>query len=63
VGDGSGGSVTLDAAVHVIYDSQTGNLYYDADGADTVDGRSVLAVLGGPDHHPATIDHHDIKLG
>ena len=22
-----------------------------------------LAVLGGPDHHPATIDHHDIKLG
>jgi Ca2+-binding RTX toxin-like protein len=63
VGDGSGGSVTLDAAVHVIYDSQTGNLYYDADGADTAGGRSVFAVLGGTDNHPATIDHHDIKLG
>jgi Ca2+-binding RTX toxin-like protein len=63
VGDGSGGSATLDAAVHVIYDSQTGNLYYDADGADTVGGRSVFAVLGGAENHPATIDHHDIKLG
>ena len=63
VGDGSGGSATLDAAVHVIYDSQTGNLYYDADGADTVGGRSVFAVLGGAEHHPANIDHHDIKLG
>jgi len=63
VGDGSGGSVTLVGAVHVIYDSQTGNLYYDADGADTVGGRSVFAVLGGTDHHPATIDHLDIRLG
>jgi VCBS repeat-containing protein len=63
VGDGSGGSATLDAAVHVIYDSQTGNLYYDADGADTAGGRSVFAVLGGTGHHPVTIDHHDIELG
>jgi Ca2+-binding RTX toxin-like protein len=63
VGDGSGGSVTLDAAVHVIYDSQTGNLYYDADGADTAGGRTVFAVLGGPQDHPANIDHHDIRLG
>jgi Ca2+-binding RTX toxin-like protein len=63
VGDGSGGSVRLDAAVHVIYDSQTGNLYYDADGADTAGGRTVFAVLVGTDNHPATIDYHDIRLG
>jgi Ca2+-binding RTX toxin-like protein len=62
VADGSGGSATLDAGVHVIYDSQTGNLYYDANGANTVDGRALFATLGTTSH-PATVDHTDIKVG
>jgi Ca2+-binding RTX toxin-like protein len=62
VADGSGGNATLDAGVHVIYDSQTGNLYYDADGGDTAAGRDLLAVLGTASH-PSIVDHNDIKIG
>lgn len=62
VADGSGGNATFDAGVHVIYDSQTGNLYYDADGGDTAAGRDLLAVLGTASH-PSVVDHNDIKIG
>jgi Ca2+-binding RTX toxin-like protein len=62
VSDGSGGSTTLDAGVHLIYDSQTGNLYYDADGADTAGGRELFAVLGTTTH-PLAVDHAVIKIG
>ena len=62
VGDGSGSAAMLDAGVHVIYDSQTGNLYYDADGANTVDGRSLIATLGATSH-PSNMDHNDIRIG
>jgi Ca2+-binding RTX toxin-like protein len=62
VTDGSGSSATLDAGVHVIYDSQTGNLYYDADGANTAGGRDLVVVLGTTSH-PSAVDHNDIKIG
>jgi len=49
------------AGVHVIYDSATGNLYYDADGGDAA-GRELLATLHLT--NPAdTFDHNDVKVG
>jgi VCBS repeat-containing protein len=50
VNDGSGAAALLDAGVHLIYDSQTGSLYYDADGANTAEGRTVVAVIGTFEH-------------
>ena len=50
VSDGSGATALLGAGQHLIYDSQTGSLYYDADGADTVSGRDLLAIIGTTSH-------------
>jgi Ca2+-binding RTX toxin-like protein len=64
VSDGSGGSALLDAGVHLIYDSQTGSLYYDADGANTTGGRTLVAVIGTFEHPSGTVVTHDaFKFG
>ena len=58
---GGGAADTVGAGVHVIYDSATGNLYYDADGGDAAN-RVLLATLHLT--NPAdTVDHNDIKVG
>ena len=47
--------------MHVIYDSATGNLYYDSDGLGAAN-RTLLATLTLT--NPAdTFDHNDIKVG
>jgi len=61
VADGTGATALLGAGQHVIYDSQTGNLYYDGDGADTMGGRELLAVLGTTGHPSLTAT--DIVVG
>jgi len=49
------------AGVHVIYDSATGNLYYDADGLSAAN-RTLVATLTLT--NPAdTFDSNDIKVG
>jgi Ca2+-binding RTX toxin-like protein len=59
--NGGGAGDVVGAGVHVIYDSATGNLYYDADGGDAA-GRALLATLHLT--NPAdTFDHNDIKIG
>lgn len=59
----AGGGVTdvLAAGVRVIYDTVTGNLYYDSDGQGS-GGRTLVAkvVLDNP---ADTFDYNDIKLG
>jgi VCBS repeat-containing protein len=64
VADGTGASAALGAGVHIIYDSQTGNLYYDADGGNTASGRTLFAVLG-TSTHPSTalFNNGDITVG
>jgi large repetitive protein len=61
VADGSGASATFAATVNVIYDSATGNLYYDADGGDAA-GRELLATLHLT-NAADTFDHNDVKVG
>ncbi|MBT2325016.1 VCBS domain-containing protein [Variovorax paradoxus] len=59
--DGGGAGDTVGAGVHVIYDSATGNLYYDADGLSAAN-RTLMATLTLSD--PAdTFDNNDIKVG
>jgi VCBS repeat-containing protein len=61
VSDGTGGTASLGSDVHIIYDSRTGNLYYDSDGGDTASGRTLFAVLENkPD--AAAFDHNDIRV-
>jgi Ca2+-binding RTX toxin-like protein len=57
----SDGAASVGAGVHVIYDSTTGNLYYDADGGDAA-GRELVATLHLT--NPAdTFDFNDVKVG
>jgi hypothetical protein len=59
--NGGGAGDVVGAGVHVIYDSATGNLYYDADGGDAA-GRALLATLH-LSNPVDTFDHNDIKVG
>ncbi|MET3917919.1 VCBS repeat-containing protein [Variovorax sp. OAS795] len=59
--DGGGAGGTVGAGVHVIYDSATGNLYYDTDGLSAAN-RTLVATLTLA--NPAdTFDSNDIKVG
>ncbi|WP_313906295.1 VCBS domain-containing protein [Variovorax sp. KBS0712] len=59
--NGGGAGDTVGAGVHVIYDSATGNLYYDADGLGAAN-RTLVATLTLS--NPAdTFDSNDIKAG
>ncbi|MDP9971727.1 VCBS repeat-containing protein [Variovorax paradoxus] len=59
--NGGGAGDTVGAGVHVIYDSATGNLYYDADGLGAAN-RTLVATLALS--NPAdTFDSNDIKAG
>jgi len=59
--DGGGAGDTVGAGVHVIYDSATGNLYYDTDGLSAAN-RTLVATLTLS--NPAdTFDSNDIKAG
>ncbi|BEP62344.1 hypothetical protein GmRootV213_28980 [Variovorax sp. V213] len=59
--DGGGAGDMVGAGVHVIYDSATGNLYYDADGLSAAN-RTLVATLTLS--NPAdTFDSNDIKAG
>nr|WP_217346620.1 Ig-like domain-containing protein [Noviherbaspirillum sp. L7-7A]MBV0881088.1 tandem-95 repeat protein [Noviherbaspirillum sp. L7-7A] len=66
VTNGTGATSTFAAGVHIIYDSQTGNLFYDADGGNTTSGRTLFAVL---DNHPVAgsastaFNNGDIQVG
>jgi hypothetical protein len=44
------GNVAGAAGAHLVYDSTSGTLYYDADGAQTTTGRTAFAVLDGAPH-------------
>lgn len=58
---GTGASGTVDASVRVIYDSVTGNLYFDADGQGAAN-RTLFATLTL--NNPGdTFDQNDIKVG
>jgi Ca2+-binding RTX toxin-like protein len=59
--NGGGAGETVASGVHVIYDSATGNLYYDANGGDSL-GRTLVGTLTLS--NPAdTFDYNDIKVG
>jgi Ca2+-binding RTX toxin-like protein len=59
VNDGTGGTANIDSA-HIVYDSNTGNLYYDADGGDATN-RTLFAVV---ENKPplAQFDFNDVKV-
>ena len=56
---GSGGTNSVGAGVHIIYDSTTGNLYYDSDGGSSLN-RTLFATLTGVS---GTLDQNDITVG
>ncbi|CAN7687633.1 calcium-binding protein [Variovorax sp. LjRoot84] len=59
--DGGGAGDAVGSGVHVIYDSATGNLYYDADGLSAAN-RTLVATL--TQSNPLdTFDNNDIKVG
>ena len=58
--NGGGAGDTVGAGVHVIYDSATGNLYYDADGLSAAN-RTLAATLT-LSNSADTFDHNDIKV-
>jgi Ca2+-binding RTX toxin-like protein len=59
--NGGGAGDSVGAAVHVIYDSATGSLYYDSDGGSAAN-RTLVATLTLT--NPAdTFDNNDIKVG
>ena len=64
VSNGTGATASFAAGVHVIYDSQTGNLFYDADGGSSASGRTLFAVVGSSTH-PSTgaFNQSDIFVG
>ncbi|WP_309974494.1 calcium-binding protein, partial [Variovorax guangxiensis] len=59
--DGGGAGDSVGAGVRVIYDSATGNLYYDADGSSAAN-RTLVATLTLSDPGD-TFDYNDIKAG
>jgi VCBS repeat-containing protein len=59
--DGGGAGNAVGSGVHVIYDSATGNLYYDADGLSAAN-RTLVATLT-QSNQADTFDHNDIKVG
>ena len=59
VTNGNGGSVAAGSA-HLIYDSSTGNLYYDSDGGSS-SNRTLFATLGTTTH-PGTLTINDFVL-
>jgi Ca2+-binding RTX toxin-like protein len=58
--NGSGASATFGSGVHVIYDSATGNLFYDSDGGSSAN-RSLIATFATLPTD--TFDFNDIKVG
>jgi hypothetical protein len=59
--NGGGAGDTVGAGVHVIYDSATGNLFYDSDGSDAANRTLVTTLtLSNPGD---TFDSNDIKVG
>ena len=58
VNNGTGATASIDSA-HIVYDSSTGNLYYDSNGGDG-GSRTLFAVL---DNKPAGFDFSDIRVG
>jgi Ca2+-binding RTX toxin-like protein len=56
---GTGASDAVAAGVRVIYDSTTGNLYYDSDGGGSAN-RTLFATLENP---TGTFDHNDVRVG
>ena len=59
--NGGGAGMAVGAAVHVIYDSATGNLYYDLDGLSAAN-RTLVATLT-LSNSADTLDHNDIRIG
>lgn len=59
--NGGGVGMAVGAAVHVIYDSATGNLYYDLDGLSAAN-RTLVATLT-LSNSADTLDHNDIRIG
>ena len=59
--NGGGAGDTVGAGVHVIYDSATGNLYYDADGGSSTN-RTLIATLTLTNPADA-FDFNDIRVG
>jgi len=59
--DGGGAGDAVGAGIHVIYDSATGNLYYDPDGGSSANRTLVANVtLTNPSD---TFDYNDIRVG
>lgn len=58
---GTGETASVGNGVHVIYDSTTGNLFYDINGGDAV-GRTLFATID-PATDSGTINLNDIKVG
>ena len=59
--NGGGAGDTVGAGVHVIFDSATGNLYYDADGGSALSGRTLVANIT-LSNLADTFDQNDIKV-
>jgi VCBS repeat-containing protein len=55
------GTASVGAGVHVLFDSSTGNLYYDADGGSSA-GRTLFATVDLPGL-TGTVDATDFKVG
>ena len=61
VGVSGTGETASAGSAHIIYDSATGNLYYDLNGGDAV-GRTLFATIDTATDS-GTIDYNDIKVG
>ncbi len=59
--DGGGAGDTVGAGVHVIYDTATGNLYYDSDGGSS--GNRTLVATVTQTNPADTFDYNDIRVG
>ncbi|HWI10183.1 MAG TPA: calcium-binding protein, partial [Burkholderiaceae bacterium] len=57
-----GDTVAVGAAQNIIFDRNTGNLYYDSNGGSSA-SRSLIGHIDVADGTPATFDFNDIKVG